>query len=252
MKRIKSYLKRTFLYDLVQVQRMKQWTTSDEEMLQFYSQFISADSLCFDVGANVGNRTKVFLRLGAKTVAIEPQLRNAHVLRRAFGDSPRLTVIPQALGATEAEAQMMIADSHVLSTLSTDWIEKNKDTGRFAKAKWVNSIDVRLTTLDRLIEQFGVPDFVKIDVEGYEYEVLKGLSRPVGALSIEFVPEFKESTIKCIHYLHELGHIQLNYALGEDMHLILQEWTTTEKMIEILSEIAIDPPIFGDVYIRFV
>jgi FkbM family methyltransferase len=231
---------------------MKQWTFSDEEMLQFYSQFVSADSLCFDVGANVGNRTKIFLRLGAKTVAIEPQVRNANVLRRAFGDSPRLAVIPLAVGATETEAQMMISDNHVLSTLSTDWIEKNKDAGRFSQAKWVNSIDVRLTTLDRLIEQFGVPDFVKIDVEGYEYEVLKGLSRSVGALSIEFVPEFRDSTISCLYYLQKLGHIQLNYALGEGMHLVLPEWTTTEKMIEILSAIAIDLPIFGDIYVRFV
>ena len=45
---------------------------------------------------------------------------------------------------------------------------------------------VPVTTLDALIERHGVPSFVKVDAEGFEEEVLQGLSRSIKALSFEF------------------------------------------------------------------
>ena len=51
----------------------KSWTKDDQKKLKFYSQFIKKGDLVFDVGANLGNRTKIFLKLGARVVAIEPQ-----------------------------------------------------------------------------------------------------------------------------------------------------------------------------------
>ena len=47
--------------------------TDRKKTLQFYSPFIQRGDLCFDVGANEGFKTKSFLMLGAKVVAIEPQ-----------------------------------------------------------------------------------------------------------------------------------------------------------------------------------
>src|SRR5689334_4646326 len=49
------------------------WTKADDERLRFYRQFVGPGDLVFDVGANVGHVTKVFLRAGARVVAIEPQ-----------------------------------------------------------------------------------------------------------------------------------------------------------------------------------
>lgn len=41
--------------------------------MRFYEQFIRPNDICFDIGANMGNRTEVFLKLGAKVIAVEPQ-----------------------------------------------------------------------------------------------------------------------------------------------------------------------------------
>ena len=58
------------------------WTTHDQKMLEFYSKFISHDALCFDAGANTGKRVKIFLKLRANVIAIEPQNDCVNILTR--------------------------------------------------------------------------------------------------------------------------------------------------------------------------
>src|SRR5262245_12044409 len=55
------------------------------KMRHFYSQFIAPGNLCYDVGANVGDRTDIFRKLGARVIAIEPQTACLEVLRQRFG-----------------------------------------------------------------------------------------------------------------------------------------------------------------------
>ena len=57
----------------------------DREMLRFYSRFIHKGDLCFDVGAHMGNRTEIFLKLGANVIAVEPQEDCINQLREKIG-----------------------------------------------------------------------------------------------------------------------------------------------------------------------
>ncbi len=57
----------------VEIQRFKEWTPDDDKRLSFYRQFIDPDDIVFDVGANMGNRSKIFSKLGKKVVGVEPQ-----------------------------------------------------------------------------------------------------------------------------------------------------------------------------------
>ena len=190
--KIKNTLKQTFLYAIIKSIRARNrgstWTAHDQASAEFYSQFISPGSLVFDVGANIGNRVKIFLKLQAKVVAVEPQDECAKELRTAYGRNQRLTIIQQALGEAIGEAEIMISDASVLSSLSPEWIAAVSNSGRFPGCTWKNKKTIQMTTLDHLIEQHGEPTFIKIDVEGYEYQVLRGLSRPVNVISLEFAP----------------------------------------------------------------
>lgn len=206
---IERVVRRSFLYDIhkaLQARKIRrQWTDQDELMHELYAQFVLPGQLCFDVGANVGNRTWVFLKRGARVVAVEPQEACIQYLRWVYGKDKRLTVVPQALGEAQGQAELWISDPHTLSSMCPEWIEAVQRSGRFGQNAWDKKQVVSMMTLDRLIEEYGVPSFVKIDAEGYECQVLKELSQQVQALSFEFTPECLESTFQCLDHLHHLG-----------------------------------------------
>lgn len=252
---VKDIVRNSPLYRLVRryraVKSVSEWTTHDQEMLAFYSQFVGPGDLCFDVGANFGNRTKILLRLGARVIAVEPQRHCVTALRSSFDKSPHFAIVPKVLGASEGEAELLVGHADTISSLSTDWINAVQASGRFADHSWKRKQAVSMTTLDRLIAEHGSPVFLKIDVEGYEYEVLRGLSAPVRALSLEFTPELIETTFRCLDHLQSLGDISTNYAVGEEMRFALDGWVSGDEMAAILEGFRNDRTLFGDVYVRF-
>jgi hypothetical protein len=107
-----------------------------------------------------------------------------------------------------------------------------------------------VTTLDALIERYGEPAFVKIDVEGFELEVLKGLSRRVPALSFEFTPECADTALACVAHLDSLGFSGFNYSPGESMRLWDNTWGDASFIRARLEALRGDVSTFGDVYAR--
>jgi len=220
-------------------------------MLIFYSRYLSPGDLCFDVGANFGNRVKIFLKRGAKVIAIEPQERCIRTLNMAFRNNPNLVTIPKALGKVTGQSKIFISNATVLSSLSEDWIKAVKTSGRFKKTHWGSGKRVNLTTLDELIHSYGLPKFIKIDVEGYEFEVIQGLSYPVKTLSLEYTPEYSESIFNCLDYLLTIGPYKCNFVFGESFKLHMRKWISSNGMKKFLKKYEGNVKIFGDVYIQF-
>jgi hypothetical protein len=109
---------------------------------------------------------------------------------------------------------------------------------------------VRVTTLDALIERFGVPRFCKIDVEGFEREVLRGLSRPIPFVSFEFSRELFTDAVDCMKQLAELGPTRFNCSLGESLVLMLAHWDSADRVLSALDAQS-DRDLWGDIYVRF-
>jgi len=220
------------------------------EPLDFYSQFIEKGSLCFDIGANIGDKTELFVRLGAKVVAVEPQQSCRRVLKRRFKDDD-VTIESVALAEKNGSRQMYVDRSHTLATISEDWISTVKKSGRFSGHKWPDKLTVQTTTLDELIEKHGSPAYCKIDVEGSEFDVLQGLSQPIKTISLEFVPESVKASLKCINYLDKLGKAEFNYCLNDSNSFALTNWVDSDRMKAILKEMNKDIENYGDFYVRF-
>ena len=104
-----------------------------------------------------------------------------------------------------------------------------------------------VTTLDELIQAHGVPRYCKIDVEGFELPVLRGLTRPVPLLSFEFAREFLDRAKTCVAYLREIGFDKFDFGLGENPQFVSGGWLGGDALFDRLGRIA-DPDLWGDIY----
>ena len=223
------------------------------QLRRFYRRFVPPGGLAFDIGAHVGNRVSAFRALGARVVAVEPQPDFVRLLQRRFGGDPQVTVLAGALGRARGEAQLLAsARTPTVSTLSADFVQRAGASASFRGVQWAPGPVVAVDTLDALIARHGRPDFVKIDVETYELEVLMGLSEPLPALSFEFLPALPEIAIGCIDRLEALaaaGGQRYRYAvsLGERLRLMEPEGVPAARTHAWLQTLPVDAPS-GDVH----
>jgi FkbM family methyltransferase len=213
---------------------------------EFFAPFVPHGGLAFDIGAHIGHRTEAFLALGARVVAVEPNPALSRRVERRLRSS-RLTVLSAAVGAAPGRAELHLGTSDVYSTLSSDWIARVRESD--ADERWSGSIMVDVETLDGLIDRYGSPDFVKIDVEGFEVEVLRGLTRAIPAMSFEFQSSALDMTRDCVDMLDRLGPYEYNFTPPEHLKFELADWTNSGTLLGSLDAFRQDPlNSYGDVY----
>jgi FkbM family methyltransferase len=217
--------------------------------LQFYGSFIGDGDLVFDVGANVGERSDVFLALGAAVVAVEPQAECIAQLRSRWQDEPRFTLFEGACAEDAGERELFVSDASTLSSMSPEWIDAVRRNGVFSDYRWDETRVVATTTLDALVEEHGRPHFLKIDVEGFEYGVLSGLTQAAGSASIEWHGVSLPAAGRCVDRLSELGMSEFNVSLGESMKLELPRWVDAAEVVAFLHGVG-DKLAWGDLYAR--
>ena len=171
----------------------------------FYADFVRPGDWVFDVGAHIGRRTRPFLELGAQ---------------EGWADLYNNKV------------------RNLCATLLRSWIEwLAVQQGSWLVSMCQEPSMVAVTTLDQRIAEFGLPDFAKIDVEGYEYPVIQGLSQCIPALSLEFHTLYLEPVWQSLDYLARFGEMRLNYAVAEKFMWMTPEWVSLREMTTILHGI---------------
>lgn len=219
----------------------------------FYTNILNKENdLYFDVGANIGNRIEPIIDEKIKIIAVEPQKKCISILKKKFGD--KITIIPQGLDRKKGMKTMYLSNAHTISSFSKKWIDATKKSGRFSQYNWAQEAQVEMTTLDYLIHKYGTPKFIKIDVEGFELDVLSGLSKPVEYISFEYTfPERKKAIIECIDriiFISKGYKLDFNYSFEESMSFASFDWLSASQMKAEIEKDEFGKFSFGDIYSR--
>lgn len=206
---------------------------------------VGEGDVVFDVGSNLGIKAESFLKKGALVICIEPQPNCVKILREKFSSEPRVTIVPKGVAAAPGTMKIQVcSEAPTISTFAEDWKK-----GRFANYKWDSEADVEMTTLDALVAEFGIPRYCKIDVEGFEKEVLSGLSQELGFISFEYTKEFPQNAARCIELLESVGYRAFNLTVGEDPSWALPKWDRGAAVLKFLND-SPDPLLWGDIWVK--
>lgn len=207
--------------------------------VDFYRSFLAPCQLIFDIGANDGHKTEAFLKLAQTVVCCEPDGENARLLTDRFRNKrSRVILVNKAVSDIEGTTIMHLhRPGSAFNTLSPKWAQLLENDG---EKRWQEKISfkdqkpVATTTLDALIEQYGVPQFIKIDTEGSEEAVLNGLSHPIPVISFEtLLPEYATELTNCLQRIETISKAA-TYNLALDEKLVLPAFVAMQELLEWL------------------
>ncbi|MEQ1696926.1 MAG: FkbM family methyltransferase [Hyphomicrobiaceae bacterium] len=220
----------------------------DAAMDRLYATLLKPGDLAFDIGSHVGDRIGSFRRVGARVIALEPQPDCARAIEAIYRDDLGVALVSSACGAKAGRLTLHINSANpTVTTASVDFVKAADGAGGWEGQVWDKQITVPVTTLDELIAAHGEPAFVKIDVEGFEADVLAGLSRPVAVLSFEFTTIQRGIAAACLARLEELGVYRFNIALGESQVMTFAQAVSAAQMASHIAHLPHEANS-GDVY----
>ncbi len=164
-------------------------------------------SLIFDVGCNDGQDSDFYLKKGFRVVAVEANPALCERLRNRFAEEiaeGRFVLVEEAIAEQEGEVEFYLNErENIRSTIMPGHAERATALGRPPKKTVVPSI-----TFPSLIERFGVPYFMKVDIEGADWLCLEGLA-PFDELPHFLSTEYPLSLagqIRVLLFLRKLGY----------------------------------------------
>lgn len=204
-------------------------------LTKFYGEIAPDCALMFDVGAHVGDRVTAFRRLGANVVAIEPQPALARYLRIRFAGDRKVRIVQLGIDAAEGTARLHVNRRNpTVTTVSDAFVSAAADATGWDGQVWDETRDIEVTTLDAMISRHGMPGFIKIDTEGHEPAVLRGLTAPVAKLSFEITTIARDAGLSAIDECVRLGFREYRLTLGES-HEWHSHWVNAETMRSIVA-----------------
>lgn len=223
-------------------------TARKRAMDAMHGRFLKKDALAFDIGSHVGDRVASFRRIGARVVALEPQPALVRTLRILFALDRKVTIVASAVGSLPGEIELNLnLKNPTVATASEEFIKAAEGAPGWEEQRWTRKLKVPMTTLDALIAQHGTPQFVKIDVEGFEDEVIAGCTHPLPALSLEFTTIQRGVARKAIARLAALADYSFNASLGENQRLEHREGISAAAITTWLDALPIEANS-GDIY----
>jgi FkbM family methyltransferase len=248
LKKIESLINRSPFYNIIRFNFLSdaivEWKTRrTKKSIQFFSSFLNplpTNMLAFDIGANKGTKVNALIRMGFKVIALEPEKKAFSTLQWRFDRNEKITLVNKGVAEAPGELTIHVAEGRSgLNTLHEKWVNtlETKDENRWEKKHaFKKHYRVEVTTIEQLSQEFGLPYFIKIDVEGYENKVIEGIRQCPPVISFETnLPEFRDESIECIQHLTALSsQIRFNYSIHDRIEA--DQWLTATEIIKLLTD----------------
>lgn len=206
-------------------------------------------NLVFDIGANIGQFAQRCLKEqeGCKVICVEPNQQLAVKLKHRFA-TENVEVLDFLVSTNnDEEVDFYISNADTISTANLDWINNSRFSNNYA---WHKPIKKKTINIDRLIELYGSPDLIKIDVENYELEVIKGLSNKQKKICFEWAEETFDKTHEACLYLKNLGYNEFGY-LNDDEYLREPDVYTELENMDLYDDIVKERKLrFGMIWVK--
>jgi FkbM family methyltransferase len=165
--------------------------------------------LGYDVGANCGQSIAGMLRICERVASFEPSPDSYAVLEADWGADPRVTLYQVAVSDREGDVVLAQPGGRPLRTgqLVTPGTEGMEWSPPDANWSAIPSATYPARTLDSLAAETGTPQFVKVDTEGHEVQVLAGAAGVLAAGGTDWLVEFHSPGAheECLRILREAG-----------------------------------------------
>ena len=159
----------------------------EKEIFTLLESLINSDDIFWDVGANIGYYT-LFLAGKCRVFALEPNPKLNRYLKDSVSHYKNVTILNYVLSNVDDQIEFYLD-------------EKSSDLSSILKDGSKKALKLESRTADSLISnnEIAAPTIIKIDVEGYEYQVLEGFKlvhsyKPI--IIFEYINEFGEKTKK--------------------------------------------------------
>lgn len=166
--------------------------------------------LVFDVGAHIGYYTVILSSLlkSGKIIAFEPDKENLKYLKKNVKENSlkNVTIINKAVSN-------IVGDSLFYQDITTGRTSSLETDAWHPNAVKTRQEVVSTTTIDEAANQYGIPNFIKCDVEGHEMSVLKGAMKVLPTKPILFLEVIKENRIDVLNILKKFDYKIFNAEL---------------------------------------
>ena len=239
---LKSYLKRTplgvkIIYsNLYQKIRHPDNFRKQMEEYNFYKRLIQNINYKNELIINVGEKSSIFSKLADKVLAFEPSSSIFNILKHRYKNS-NVEVFNCALGSDNTTLDFYeIEENEWYSSLSKKHIETTVTERNITKSELIKNNKVVVEKIENYIKKYGIPIYIKIDVEGYEYEVIRGLETAVPLISLEAnLPEFCQESINCINYLSNISSDKYMFNFTTDTFFLQEHFMKRNDAIKFLE-----------------